>query len=494
MEENEITNEEELSCDVKNERNTIERWQQALRYYRKSNGPNGPNGPNGRSVRSEERCRCVAVVDVSGSMEGRKLIAVKIGLCSLVANLHENDEISLLIFSEDCSSVSNGFVQVSILLPQLPLLLTQINANGGTAFYDAIIYGMKAQFIHYNSQNDKSILIKNVMIVLTDGEDFDSRNTPSEVERYLLSPGVPHFMFILVAVAMTSREEQIFARWLELTHCKQVSVSVRTGSSLVGIFKEMLIGRILQTPTTSNRFLQIETTELPSEAISQLTSTALNELRTQLIRPIPCSFHVHEDDEDRDELMEPGYFDDDNLSCGISRVDSMSSDDKNKNEIDLNFDFGQIRHSDIAYEGERGSEYSGSEYNHTIDDVGIERVFNNTRKDTAPTSFDSPIGEDIDQEGYPQEFYCPILHKLMRDPVICEDGHTYERESITHWFQLNQTSPLTNNVVSTTTLIPNHALRNIIETAQEQRKRQTSLTPLKQINKKDSKEDGCRIM
>ena len=33
------------------------------------------------------------------------------------------------------------------------------------------------------------------------------------------------------------------------------------------------------------------------------------------------------------------------------------------------------------------------------------------------------------------DFLCPILGEIMEDPVICEDGHSYDRASIEHWFQ-----------------------------------------------------------
>ncbi len=31
----------------------------------------------------------------------------------------------------------------------------------------------------------------------------------------------------------------------------------------------------------------------------------------------------------------------------------------------------------------------------------------------------------------PNEYICPISMDIMSDPVICEDGYTYDRECIT---------------------------------------------------------------
>ena len=56
---------------------------------------------------------------------------------------------------------------------------------------------------------------------------------------------------------------------------------------------------------------------------------------------------------------------------------------------------------------------------------------------------------------------CPILHETMVDPVICSDGHTYERRAIEQWFREHGTSPMTNLPI-TSNLIPNIALRQMI--------------------------------
>ena len=43
---------------------------------------------------------------------------------------------------------------------------------------------------------------------------------------------------------------------------------------------------------------------------------------------------------------------------------------------------------------------------------------------------------------------CPISSDIMRDPVILEDGHSYERDEIENWFSRNDTSPNTGEKVS----------------------------------------------
>ena len=51
----------------------------------------------------------------------------------------------------------------------------------------------------------------------------------------------------------------------------------------------------------------------------------------------------------------------------------------------------------------------------------------------------------------------------MRDPVMCADGHSYERTAIATWLQGYATSPCTNLRLRHIDLVPNIALLNSIE-------------------------------
>ena len=50
----------------------------------------------------------------------------------------------------------------------------------------------------------------------------------------------------------------------------------------------------------------------------------------------------------------------------------------------------------------------------------------------------------------------------MTDPVLCADGHSYERAAIVKWFASHSTSPLTNAHLDSKDILPNHALRKAI--------------------------------
>jgi hypothetical protein len=51
---------------------------------------------------------------------------------------------------------------------------------------------------------------------------------------------------------------------------------------------------------------------------------------------------------------------------------------------------------------------------------------------------------------------------VLREPVLCADGHTYERAAVTDWLATHDTSPLTGEPLAHTQLVPNYALRSII--------------------------------
>ena len=64
-------------------------------------------------------------------------------------------------------------------------------------------------------------------------------------------------------------------------------------------------------------------------------------------------------------------------------------------------------------------------------------------------------------------FICPISLEIMEDPVICADGMTYERKEISNWLEHHNTSPKTNEPLSDLTLIPNNAIKSVIDNYQK---------------------------
>jgi hypothetical protein len=81
------------------------------------------------------------------------------------------------------------------------------------------------------------------------------------------------------------------------------------------------------------------------------------------------------------------------------------------------------------------------------------------------TTATEEIATAIEVEGEEEEaFFCPITNVVMVDPVVTADGMTYERRAIEAWFaQGHNTSPSTGLPLTSTSVAPNHALRNAIQ-------------------------------
>ena len=60
----------------------------------------------------------------------------------------------------------------------------------------------------------------------------------------------------------------------------------------------------------------------------------------------------------------------------------------------------------------------------------------------------------------PDEFLCPISLEIMDDPVICDDGYTYERKSILALKHL--ISPFTRKPIDSSKIYPNRAIKESI--------------------------------
>ncbi|CAA0818289.1 U-box domain-containing protein 19 [Striga hermonthica] len=61
------------------------------------------------------------------------------------------------------------------------------------------------------------------------------------------------------------------------------------------------------------------------------------------------------------------------------------------------------------------------------------------------------------------DFTCPISLEIMGDPVTIQTGHTYDRKSITKWFESgNRTCPKTGERLVSLELVPNLALKRLI--------------------------------
>lgn len=72
------------------------------------------------------------------------------------------------------------------------------------------------------------------------------------------------------------------------------------------------------------------------------------------------------------------------------------------------------------------------------------------------------MNTDNDENEY--DISCSITLQIFRDPVVAEDGFTYEREAIEKWLQNSDKSPNTGLPLSGKLLISNKYVKNHVET------------------------------
>lgn len=111
----------------------------------------------------------VFLLDVSGSMEGRKLASAKEAIANIASELDEFDRLSLITFDNEAFQKLKPRAMGQLRRQdELPALLSRIFARGITALYDAVIAGIE-------QIRDKDR--RTSMLVLTDGEDNASKHT-----------------------------------------------------------------------------------------------------------------------------------------------------------------------------------------------------------------------------------------------------------------------------------------------------------------------------
>ena len=57
---------------------------------------------------------------------------------------------------------------------------------------------------------------------------------------------------------------------------------------------------------------------------------------------------------------------------------------------------------------------------------------------------------------------CPITQRVMLNPVVAADGHTYEKEAILRWLMSKDKSPLTGKKLNDQSLRRNHNIRALV--------------------------------
>ena len=82
----------------------------------------------------------------------------------------------------------------------------------------------------------------------------------------------------------------------------------------------------------------------------------------------------------------------------------------------------------------------------------------NARAATTPCMTINAGGVGTDLQPF---FKCPISLEVMVDPVVGEDGQTYEREALAHWLHVTNISPMTGERMGAR-MVPNYLVKSMI--------------------------------
>ena len=107
------------------------------------------------------------LLDTSGSMRGDKISALKVAAEQFVAQMGEDDYLTLITFATR-SQVQIDHQRVRDAREEAITRIRGLGANGNTSLYDTIANA--AEVI----QNTTSSLTTNALVVLTDGQDTSS--------------------------------------------------------------------------------------------------------------------------------------------------------------------------------------------------------------------------------------------------------------------------------------------------------------------------------
>lgn len=126
-----------------------------------------------------------------------------------------------------------------------------------------------------------------------------------------------------------------------------------------------------------------------------------------------------------------------------------------------------------AQQSRRVHAYAVKRFRETDDHV-IERCSSAPKLQRAKHEQEAPAqtptsGCPSDAAHPPAQFCCPLTLELLRDPVTLASGQTYERVEVTRWLTeawrkgQKPRDPLTNAVLKSSAVVPNIALRQLIE-------------------------------
>jgi len=175
----------------------------------------------------------VLVMDTSGSMnDDRKIQNAREGAKQLVALLSDNDRLSVLPFSSKYAWASQN-LPIRTGREELSRTIDSLFAQGGTALYDSIDAAYQYLFTQSHEGEADSILS---VVVLTDGEDTESKMPLNELMDHIRYDGETHNIHVFTIAYGKDARKDILANIAEATQAKSYE---GTPENIVGVFKDI---------------------------------------------------------------------------------------------------------------------------------------------------------------------------------------------------------------------------------------------------------------
>ncbi len=132
------------------------------------------------------------VFDRSGSMKGEPLTEAKAGAQAFLDGLDDRDAVSLLIFDDQVAAPTPAR-DLASSRAALKKQVDNIFADGGTALYDAIASAYTASIARAKTEPGRI----HAIVVMTDGQDQDSKMPLEELQRKFNPENAPVKIFTI---------------------------------------------------------------------------------------------------------------------------------------------------------------------------------------------------------------------------------------------------------------------------------------------------------
>ena len=145
------------------------------------------------------------VFDMSGSMKGKKFEQATRALERFIKTTHQEDLYSLVSFNDQADLLLDSVKNAERLL----FKVTGILPRGNTALYDAVALGLR--------QVTRGRWPKQALIVITDGQDNNSRLSPEKLRRMAEETGVPIQTIVMKDFLIDKSGQPLIAKLSEIT-------------------------------------------------------------------------------------------------------------------------------------------------------------------------------------------------------------------------------------------------------------------------------------